>query len=405
MAKRKVEEQREETRKQANIRRRDAEANRKAIIALLAVAGLLVLLVVAGIIQELVLKPNQPVVTVNGTRITTRDYQKLVKYTWYQQQQQNQLTDPEGTGLEVLDEMIDVTLLREQAQQRGLSVTEDEITKAIEEMFGYQRETPTPAPTATPDPNATPSTEPTATPAPTATPVTLESYQQAYQNYLTQYKQNAGMDEAGFRKLVEQDLLRQKLYEDVTKDVTTTAEQIHARHILVAIITPAPTATPTPADGPTPDPNATPAPTPLPTQAPRDDAQALARIIEVQQKLGAGEDFATLAQEYSDDTGSAVEGGDLGWFAKDQGLVAEFEEAAFKLQAGEISPPVKTQFGYHIIKVEERDPARELDAYTVYQKKYEAYQQWLTDLRSAATINRTWTASSLPPTPSANRAQ
>lgn len=398
MAKHKPEIKAEETRKQATRRRRDEEANRKALIALLGLGALLVVLIGAGIIQELLVKPNQPVALVNGSRITQRDYQQAVKYAWFQQ---GEVTDPEGTSLEVLDQMIDVALLREQAQQRGISVSEDEITETIEELFGYQRVPPTPAPTPTPDPNATPDSEPTPTPAPTATPVSLESYQEAYKNYLSRIKQVAGMDEAAFRALIEEDLLRQKLYEAVTGDVSTTAEQVRARHILVAIRTPAPTPEPTATGGPTPDPLASPEPTATPTLEPRDEAQALARITEVQQRLSAGEDFAELAKEYSDDPGSKDAGGELGWFARNQGLVPEFEEAAFKLQPGEVSPPVLTQFGYHLIEVEERDPARELDPYTIQQKQYEAYQAWLTALRDAATVDRRWTPDSVPPTPSA----
>jgi len=110
----------------------------------------------------------------------------------------------------------------------------------------------------------------------------------------------------------------------------------------------------------------------------------LARIIEVQQKLGAGEDFAAVALAYSDDPGSKLQGGDLGWFARDQGLVKEFEDAAFSLEPGKLSDPVKTQFGYHLIKVDEKDPARPLDAYMLQTKQYEAYNTWLTDLRNAA---------------------
>ena len=64
------------------------------------------------------------------------------------------------------------------------------------------------------------------------------------------------ISKADFRKIVELDLLRQKLYDAVTKDVPTTGEQVRARHILVAIRTPEPPATPTPEGGPTPDPNA-----------------------------------------------------------------------------------------------------------------------------------------------------
>ena len=73
---------------------------------------------------------------------------------------------------------------------------------------------------------------------------------------------------------------------------------------------------------------------------------------EVIAKLKAGGDFAALAKEYSKDPGAA-EGGDLGYFTKDQ-MVAQFAEAAFKMKPGDISDPVKTQFGWHVIKLEDR---------------------------------------------------
>jgi parvulin-like peptidyl-prolyl isomerase len=399
MAQSKSNQDREVTRKETSRRRRDQEMTRRVMFGLLAVGVLLVLLIGAGIVQELVIKPSQPVATVNGSKIGLRDYQKRVKFDWYRSGQA--VTDPQGTSLTTLDSLVDDQLLREQAQQRGITVTADEIDQAIEKSFGYQRVPPTPAPTSTPDPKMTPSTTPTPTPAPTATPVTLDSYQKSFKEYMGRLDGAAGMSEADFRKIVELDLIRQKLYDAVTADVPTKAEQVHARHILVAIRTPEPTPQPTPTGGPTPDPNATPAPTATPTLAPRDDAQALASIIEVQQKLGAGEDFAALALQYSDDPGSKTQGGDLGWFPRGSGLVQEFEDAAFKLQPGQLSDPVKTQFGYHLIKVDERDPARELDAYTIQQKKYEAYNTWLTDLRNAAKVDRQWTLSKVPPTPSA----
>lgn len=71
---------------------------------------------------------------------------------------------------------------------------------------------------------------------------------------------------------------------------------------------------------------------------------------EVKDKLDKGADFAALAKEYSKDTANAANGGELGTFSRGQ-MVKEFEDAAFSLKEGEISGPVKTQFGYHIIKV------------------------------------------------------
>ena len=85
MAKRKEDELREETKKQAHRRRRDEEANRKAMLGLIAVGALLLLIILAGVIQELVLKPRQPVATVNGERISLQDYQKQVRFSWFQQ--------------------------------------------------------------------------------------------------------------------------------------------------------------------------------------------------------------------------------------------------------------------------------------------------------------------------------
>jgi foldase protein PrsA len=80
---------------------------------------------------------------------------------------------------------------------------------------------------------------------------------------------------------------------------------------------------------------------------------------EVEKKLKDGEDFAKLAKEYSQD-GSAQSGGDLGYFKSGQ-MVAEFEEAAQKLKVGEISDPVKTQYGYHIIKLTDKKEVPSFD--------------------------------------------
>jgi len=83
---------------------------------------------------------------------------------------------------------------------------------------------------------------------------------------------------------------------------------------------------------------------------------------EILNKIKAGEDFAKLAKERSIDENVRKTGGDLGWFPRGV-TVKPFEEAAFSLKEGEVSDPVKTEFGYHIIKLENRktDPPVELE--------------------------------------------
>lgn len=84
------------------------------------------------------------------------------------------------------------------------------------------------------------------------------------------------------------------------------------------------------------------------------DAEGLAKAQDLVKQLKAGGDFAALATKESDDTGSAANGGDLSFFKKGQ-MVPSFEQAAFSMQPGQISDPVKSQFGYHVIKVEAKE--------------------------------------------------
>src|SRR5262245_13673699 len=88
----------------------------------------------------------------------------------------------------------------------------------------------------------------------------------------------------------------------------------------------------------------------------KDDAAVRKQDEEVLAKIKGGADFAALAKKVSEDTGSAVKGGDLGLFPRDK-MVKEFSDAAFALKPGEVSGLVRSQFGYHIIKAGEIRPA------------------------------------------------
>lgn len=129
---------------------------------------------------------------------------------------------------------------------------------------------------------------------------------------------------------------------------------------------------------------------------PEQDKAALTKAQETYKKATApGADFAKLASELSDDSGSKAEGGDLGFFTKGM-MVPEFEKEAFALKVGAVSPPVKTAYGYHIIKVEEHIPASAPDFEKSkdkirYRLMAEAHDKTVLDklaqLRKSATID------------------
>ena len=131
---------------------------------------------------------------------------------------------------------------------------------------------------------------------------------------------NAKLDEADVRKYFEAH--------------KTEFEQVRARHILIRV-------------------QGSPAAV-RPGQKDLTEAEALAKAQDLRKRIQAGEDFAQLARQESDDTGSGAKGGDLGFFRHGQ-MVPSFEEAAFAMQPGDLSEPVKTPFGYHVIKLEAKE--------------------------------------------------
>ena len=334
-----------------------------------------------GWYQEYVAKPSAPVATVNGKTISTRDYQAMVRYRDYElrstiaraqsqlnsldptnedqaflvsymQQQIQQLNSKRSTlALDTYEQMVDDELIRQEAARRGIQVTSAELQLEIEKQFGYDRNPPTPTPTP-----ITTTVDSSITPEPTKAPMTQTEFETNYNSYAVALRKNLGFSEQTFRRLFESGLYHTKLQEALALEVSPTAEQVHARHILVAT---------------------------------EDEAK------KVLDRLHTGEDFAALAKELSTDTVSKEEGGDLGWFARGM-MVTEFENAAFALEPGQTSEPVKTSYGYHIINVIERDPNRNLDEAGLQSKKSAALDEWLAAQRTAGVVTSYWSSAKVP---------
>jgi peptidyl-prolyl cis-trans isomerase SurA len=117
-------------------------------------------------------------------------------------------------------------------------------------------------------------------------------------------------------------------------------------------------------------------------------------VAELKARIEAGEDFAALAREYSEDIGSAAEGGDLGWTNPGQ-MVPEFENAMASTEVGDISAPVRSQFGWHILEVLERrekDMTEEMRRAQIreflHSRKYEEeLDAWLRKIRDEAFVD------------------
>jgi len=414
-----------------HLARLERERRQTRLITSIAIGVVVVIvgLIGYGILNETVLKARQPVVTVNGDSVNMREFQMRVRlarqqfvdqymqynnqYTQYYQFAQmlgiDPTTDPSMSqamnqiksqmdqiktlldsssqvGQQVVEDITNDLLIRQYAKSSGIVITDADLEQAVYEAFGFYPDgTPTPGPTSTtitfptwsatqnalmtvtsaitPSPSKTPAptqtldltATATAIPSltPSSTPYTLDGFQGRYKEGLSYYAK-LGLTETDFRKILfEIQIYRKRISDVVTTNVPHEQEQVWARHILVS-------------------------------------DKATAQIFREQ--LLVGTDFASLAAQYSLDTGSKDNGGDLGWFGKGK-MIPEFETAAFALQVGEISQPVQTTSGWHIIQVlgHETRPLTETEYTTAVTAEF---NQWLTDQRTGATIviSNTWTA-------------
>jgi peptidyl-prolyl cis-trans isomerase C len=206
-------------------------------------------------------------------------------------------------------------------------------------------------------PGATPvATVPTVSPA-TPNPEEARATAEAgFDEFAANFLATAHLTREEYERLVAAPALaRQKVTDALAAEIGQSAPQVRASHIL------------------------------LPTEQAADAARA--RIVD------DGETFAAVAEEVSTDEGTAGNGGELGWFTR-QEMVEPFAESAFSLEPGQISEPVESEFGWHLIRVEETDPDRPLTDSQINRLRQAVVDRWLEEQRASLPIT-----ADVPPTP------
>jgi peptidyl-prolyl cis-trans isomerase C len=210
-----------------------------------------------------------------------------------------------------VDNLIDQTLLVMAAREEGLAVSDEELNAALSQIKARF-----------------PSQEAFAA-ALQQQGMTEEQFVKSFRSDLTirNFVQEA------FTDTITVTLAQAQSYFDTHPEEFVSPETVHARHILMRL---------------------------SPNAEPDVDSAARERAEAALARIKAGEDFAVVAQDVSEDETTSAQGGDLGFFMSGQ-MVPAFDSVSFALAPGQVSDPVKTQFGYHIIKVEEKRPAGTLD--------------------------------------------
>ena len=272
---------------------------------------------------------------------------------------------------------------------------------------------PTTGPTGTPAPTATPSPSPLPEEATSKVDQIVNIIYDEYTAILRDLPRDAISEvktphatpaelasalRSQYRNQLVEQRVKERLVETANAEDTSEPEQISARHILLKV--PEPTATPTPdttagetaTAGTTATADetatagetaaaATPSPTLTPDELENLFAERKTEIDAIYERVTADpESFAEVAREESEDEGSAQNGGDLGTFGRGQ-MVAAFEDTVFALNENEISAPVRTEFGWHVIQRLPEDPETKLE-----RQRQAAFETWQEDLRKNATI-------------------
>jgi parvulin-like peptidyl-prolyl isomerase len=380
------------TRKQASRAQREARFQRALLIAAGLIGVVVVGLVTYALVNEYIVKPRQVLVTVGDQTIGVSEFQERLKFDYYLQTGGAPL---EQVGVDAatfaefdLENMISQIIVEQKAAELGVEVDDAEVQERLELAFGYDSGepeptatptsdeptatptvtptfvytptpsptptlapgvTPTVTPTLTPTPSSPPTATPTPLPLPTSEPLTEEDFNQGYQDFIDRMNLATGLPVERIEEMLRREvligMLTERLMEQMDFEVDETKTLAHAAHILVAT---------------------------------EEEAQ------ELLAQLSDGADFAVLAAEHSQDTSNAYRGGDLGWFGLGR-MVAPFEEAAFSLPVGEISQPVQTEFGWHLIKVYDRQELPTTEAEKDRQRSTE-FQTRLSQWREEAGV-------------------
>jgi parvulin-like peptidyl-prolyl isomerase len=367
-----------QTKKQLALGRREARQKRIITISIAALAVLVVGIIAFGLVRELVIKPNQPVAIVDGTKIPVDTYQDLVTYRRYNQyvqignlqsaldemsaspeendflisfyeqqisQLQSQLSLIPQTAV---DELIDDALIAEKAQEEDITVTTAEVEAAIEGDLRNALQSPAQEPIT--------GTEQ----LPTPTPVSQAQVDELYDTILG----NITISKQSFEEIIRRNLLREKVQELLASQVVTTG--------LVAN------------------------PQIIQTETEEEALAAKARIE-------GGEEFAIVAQEVSTDTVSAETGGDLGWVTTGQ-LSARYgealEDAVFSLPVGQLEVLQSGEM-FYVVQVLDRDENGPLPAEVLSQRQSEALNTWLEERKASpdVEIERLLTPDQIPEDP------
>ena len=391
-------EQRRRTRQQAKDRQFVLWGSVGALIALLAI-GL-------GLVVTFVWMPNAVAFRVDGAEVTTAEFRRRYSYErqrmteqleLYQlvQQQfgaqaqsqaeinrlQNYLRDPFSLGVRVKALMIEDLLIADAARQAGIEVRAEEIEALLTDEVAQRYDAFTEA-QATATREAAAAAAPEEAPeasvpsAPTSGDVLSDAdFQQGLNGLANDLRQAHGLSLEAYRGILRAGLLRNRMRERIsTEEVTATELQVQARHLLLTFTETDPEAAEGEAQG-----SAS-----LPRAA-RTEAEALALAHSLLERLEKGESFPYLISQYSDDPSGEFNQGDLGWFGRER-LVPEFEEAAFALEPGQFSEPIRTIFGYHIIEVLDRNEEASRPLEAVQADTAAKFEDWLDDLRAQARI-------------------